>query len=136
MLLNGWKEIAAYLKTSVRTVQRWQLSGLPIVRPGNGARGSVIAYSEQVDRWLLSRGKDRLRVRSNGTARERLLLLKNLERAHLLAVQLGEVRDRMQSQLRDLCFAVSAMGNRPSIDALPTLALPLPKRTIRDEVPD
>jgi len=136
MLLNGWKEIAAYLKTSVRTVQRWQLSGLPIVRPGNGARGSVIAYSEQVDRWLLSRGKDRLRVRSNGTARERLLLLKNLERAHLLAVQLGEARDRMQSQLRDLCFAVSAMGNRPSIDALPTLALPLPKRTIRDEVPD
>ena len=136
MLLNGWKEIASYLKTSVRTVQRWQLSGLPIVRPGNGIRGSVIAYSEQVDQWLLSRGKGRLRVPSNGIATERLLLLKNLERAHLLAVQLGEARDRMQSQLQDLCFSVSAMGNRPSIDALPTVAMPIPKRTTRDEVPD
>jgi hypothetical protein len=33
--LNGWKEIAAYLGRSVRTVQRWEKDfGLPVRRFG------------------------------------------------------------------------------------------------------
>jgi len=33
MILSGWKEIASYLHCGVRTVQRWEVDGLPIYRP-------------------------------------------------------------------------------------------------------
>jgi phage terminase Nu1 subunit (DNA packaging protein) len=52
MILNGWKEIASYLRSSVRTVQRWEKIGMPVIRPVEGNHGSVIAYSEQLDSWL------------------------------------------------------------------------------------
>lgn len=52
MILNGWKEIAAYVNSSVRTVQRWEKAGMPVVRPLPSSRGSVIAHSEQLDSWL------------------------------------------------------------------------------------
>lgn len=52
MILNGWKEIAAYVNSSVRTVQRWEKAGIPVVRPLPSLRGSVVAYSEQLDTWL------------------------------------------------------------------------------------
>lgn len=52
MILNGWKEIAKYLNGSVRGIQRWEDAGLPIIRPSNGLRGAVVAYSEQIDSWL------------------------------------------------------------------------------------
>jgi phage terminase Nu1 subunit (DNA packaging protein) len=55
MILNGWKEIAAYISSSVRTVQRWEKDGMPVARPLPGSRGSVIAYSEQLDSWLRRR---------------------------------------------------------------------------------
>lgn len=52
MILNGWKQIAKYVNSSVRTVQRWQENGMPVIRPLPGSRGSVIAYSEHLDSWL------------------------------------------------------------------------------------
>jgi phage terminase Nu1 subunit (DNA packaging protein) len=58
MILNGWKEIAAYVNSSIRTVQRWEKIGMPVVRPVPSSRGSVIAYSEQLDSWL-GRSQDR-----------------------------------------------------------------------------
>jgi len=38
MILSGWKEIASYLHCGVRTVQRWEMDGLPIRRPLPGKR--------------------------------------------------------------------------------------------------
>jgi hypothetical protein len=53
--LQGWKEIATYVKRSIRTVQRWERSaGLPIRRPRPGERGPVIAFPEEIDNWLHS----------------------------------------------------------------------------------
>lgn len=52
MLLNGWKEIAGYLKCGVRTVQRWEQLGLPVMRVRPGDRGPVMAHSENVDSWI------------------------------------------------------------------------------------
>ena len=53
--LDAWKEIAAYLRRSERTVKRWeQERGLPTHRlPGKG-RSSVFAYAGELDEWLKS----------------------------------------------------------------------------------
>jgi len=50
--LDSWKEIAAYLKKEVRTVQRWEKSsGLPIRRLAHGKLGTVFAYKQELDAW-------------------------------------------------------------------------------------
>jgi tetratricopeptide (TPR) repeat protein len=51
--LDSWKSIAEYLERSPRTVQRWHaFHGLPIHHFG-GPKGSVFAYAEDIDRWLI-----------------------------------------------------------------------------------
>jgi hypothetical protein len=55
MILSGWKEIAGYLHCGIRTVQRWEMVGLPVHRPAPRTRGHVIAHSEELDHWV--RGK-------------------------------------------------------------------------------
>ena len=50
--LDSWKEIAAYLKKEVRTVQRWEKSlDLPVRRLAHGKQGSVFAYKSELDAW-------------------------------------------------------------------------------------
>lgn len=52
-VLNGWKEIASYLRRGLRTVQRWEeLYELPIRRPAGKDRASVFALTEELDKWL------------------------------------------------------------------------------------
>jgi type IV secretory pathway VirJ component len=55
-VLNSWKEISAYSRKGVRTVQRWEaVSAFPVHRPSGKRRSSVFALSEEVDHWLQSR---------------------------------------------------------------------------------
>lgn len=55
-ILNGWKEVAHYLKVGVRTAQRWESEfGLPVRRPYGATRSSVMANSHELDLWLQSR---------------------------------------------------------------------------------
>jgi len=50
--LHSWKEIAACLGVTVRSVQRWeQTAGLPVYRQGGGAKARVFAYSAELLRW-------------------------------------------------------------------------------------
>lgn len=50
--LDSWKEIAAYLKRDVRTVQRWERKeGLPVHRKQHGVLGSVFAFEHELDAW-------------------------------------------------------------------------------------
>jgi len=50
--LDSWKEIAAYLRKGVRTVQRWERTeGLPVRRVGQERSGSVFAYKSELDAW-------------------------------------------------------------------------------------
>jgi TolB-like protein len=52
--LDSWKEIAAYLKKDVRTVQRWEKNmGLPVRRLTQGKQGTVFAYRSSLDSWWL-----------------------------------------------------------------------------------
>jgi hypothetical protein len=54
--LQSWKEIAAYVKRGVRTVQRWERDGgLPVRRPRPGDRSPVFAFPEELDAWLRTR---------------------------------------------------------------------------------
>jgi len=56
--LDSWKSIADYLERSPRTVQRWHTShGLPVHHFG-GCKGSVFAYSPEIDRWLEGLGEE------------------------------------------------------------------------------
>ena len=49
--LDSWKEIAAYLKHSERSVRRWQEEGLPIHRHAHKKRAGVYAYKPELDAW-------------------------------------------------------------------------------------
>ena len=54
--LEGWKDIANYLKRGVRTVKRWEKNeGLPVRRHQHQARSSVYAYPSELDAWLATR---------------------------------------------------------------------------------
>jgi hypothetical protein len=57
--LDSWKEIAAYLKRDVTTVQRWEKrEGMPVRRHLHDRVGSVYASRADLDAWM--RGRDRL----------------------------------------------------------------------------
>ena len=54
--LDSWKEIAAYLKRDVRTLQRWEKhEDLPVRRHRHDRLGSVFAYKSELDAWRLDR---------------------------------------------------------------------------------
>ncbi len=53
---DSWKEVASYLKKSVRTVQRWEKEeGLPVHRHQHLSSGSVYAFREELDQWFQQR---------------------------------------------------------------------------------
>ena len=53
--LDSWKEIAAYLGRGERTAKRWESErALPVHRLPGGGRGSVYAYTAELDEWLNS----------------------------------------------------------------------------------
>lgn len=68
--LNSWKEIAAFLGRTVRTVQRWEKDdGLPLRRGGPGHRGLVVASKHEINGWWEGRRATLLREgRANGTS--------------------------------------------------------------------
>ena len=62
--LESWKEIAAYLKRDIRTVQRWEKrERLPVDRHIHDKLGTVYAYRGEVDAWWNNR-RPRLEARA------------------------------------------------------------------------
>ena len=56
--LESWKEIAAYFRRDVRTVQRWeQTDGLPVHRHKRAHRPIPYAYKSELDAWWTSRSE-------------------------------------------------------------------------------
>lgn len=52
-ILRSWKEIASYLGVGTRTAQRWKKARkLPVRQPGAKRSSAVLAFSEELDRWL------------------------------------------------------------------------------------
>jgi TolB-like protein len=57
--LDSWKEIATYLKRSVRTVRRWETEqGLPVHRHVHQNAGTVYAFKAELDVWWASRAAE------------------------------------------------------------------------------
>lgn len=51
-MLESWKQIAAYLERSERTVRRWEAcEGLPVHRRGHTKQDSVFAYQHELEAW-------------------------------------------------------------------------------------
>jgi PEGA domain len=56
--LDSWKEIAAYLRRSVRCVQRWEKNeGLPIRRIAQRPGTSVYAFPDELESWWRAGGR-------------------------------------------------------------------------------
>ena len=54
--LDSWKAIADYLGRHVTTLQRWEHEeGLPVHRHLHEKRGSVFAYTAELDAWFVGR---------------------------------------------------------------------------------
>ena len=54
--LDSWKEIAAYLKRDVTTVQRWEKrESMPVHRHLHDKLGSVYAFRSELERWTRGR---------------------------------------------------------------------------------
>jgi hypothetical protein len=53
--LRGWKEIADYLHSSVRTVQRWEHAlGLPVIRNQGVGTAAILARRKELSAWAAS----------------------------------------------------------------------------------
>jgi hypothetical protein len=56
--LEAWKQIAAYLDRSERTVRRWEASeGLPVHRREHERQDTVFAFRHEIDAWSRLRTK-------------------------------------------------------------------------------
>ena len=56
--LESWKQIAAYLDRSERTVRRWEASeGLPVHRREHEKQDTVFAFRHELEAWSRSRTK-------------------------------------------------------------------------------
>src|SRR5690349_11256583 len=57
-MLQTWKEIASELNCGIRTAQRWERTlGLPVRRLGSGPRAHVVAFKDDLQRWLRDSAK-------------------------------------------------------------------------------
>jgi Tfp pilus assembly protein PilF len=56
--LDSWKAIAAFFGKDERTVKRWEKErGLPVRRVPGAGRGTVFAYTSELERWLQGAGQ-------------------------------------------------------------------------------
>ena len=89
--LESWKEIAAYLDRSVRTVRRWEGDErLPVHRHRHAKGSTVFAHSHELDQWR--RGRVAERSQPPATASEPLpppLATGNAHALRLVAVTAG-----------------------------------------------
>src|SRR3954454_22040296 len=56
--LESWKQIAAFLDRSERTVRRWEANeGLPVHRRGHQKNDTVFAFKHEIEAWTRRRTK-------------------------------------------------------------------------------
>ena len=69
--LESWKQIAAYLRRSERTVRRWEANeGLPVHRHEHEKQDTVFAYRHEIAAWSRARMKYPARTESDEAQRQ------------------------------------------------------------------
>jgi hypothetical protein len=105
-ILNGWKEISSYINRSVRTVQRWEARlGLPVYRPALKDRSAVMAFSDELDRWISRASPDIGEEDAvlNGSEGNDAVLLQVLDNVSAMVLDTAELSSQvrlLQEQLR------------------------------------
>jgi Tol biopolymer transport system component len=103
--LDSWKEIAAYLKRDMTTVQRWEKrEEMPVHRHVHDKLGSVYAFRTEIDAWARSRnlGATRNGPESAAPAADRPVPDLGVENAEetTLATSVSPVRARPRKRWR------------------------------------
>lgn len=129
--LDSWKEIAAFLKRGVRTVQRWEREeGLPVHRHQHQKLGSVYAFESEVAKWWDSR-RSSLDASSDKRRKLKLLVLpfENLSGDPAQEYLSDGLTEEMISQLAELqperlgvVARTTAMHFKGTSDRLSTIA--------------
>jgi hypothetical protein len=97
-VLTSWKEIAAHLGKSIRTVQRWERElGLPVRRPDRRRSGIVLADPAELDHWLHQQQP----AHGNGNGNGKAAATGSLDTMHLAFARTrtlaGTIRERIQA---------------------------------------
>jgi len=94
-VLSSWKDVAAHLGKSVRTVQRWETElGLPIHRPDRRQQRIILAFPEELKRWM---GGKQAAAGKNGDERRRRLE-ENKQRLRAQLQRLQSLSDTLQRE--------------------------------------
>lgn len=109
-LLSSWKEIAAYLGRGVRTVQRYEKTGLPVRRLSQGRRSPVVAEARDIDLWLRSAQAHGFSVRqSNEHLLFRGALVASVQQARLLRDEMARLRESQKTDLAKLFASIARL---------------------------
>ena len=148
--LIGWKEISSYIKRSVRTVQRWEARlGLPVYRPALKDRSAVIAFSDELDRWI-SRASPDIGAEDavlNGNGGNDAVLLKVLDNVSAMVLdtaelssQVGLLQEQLRQSLKLYRHAIASRTLAPSASVPgrgigPVLTFRSPQRVLVADLP-
>lgn len=117
-ILHSWKEISAYVRKGIRTLQRYETAiGFPVQRPLGKRRSSVIAFRRDIDEWLqrspqvISRNGhnkaispewamtiERARINRAHLVRMRQLMRQEREKVHHVRRQLREILSNLMQR--------------------------------------
>jgi hypothetical protein len=149
-ILNGWKEISSHFKRSVRTVQRWEgRLELPVYRPALKDRSAVMAFSDELDRWISRASPDMGEedVVLNGNKANDAVLLQVLDNVSAMvsdtaefSSQLRLLQEQLRQSLKLYRHAIASRTPAPSAAAPgramgPVLTFRSPRRGLVADLP-
>lgn len=100
-ILNGWKEISNYIERGVRTAQRWEDQlGMPVHRPALKDRSAVVAFSDELDRWITRTAPDALEANGKESKEALVRVHDNMSTLAWHTSELASQTRALQEQLR------------------------------------
>jgi hypothetical protein len=133
-ILNGWKEISKYIERGVRTAQRWEaFLGMPVHRPALKDRSAVVAFSDELDRWISRTATDALDANDEASKDVLVRVHENMSALAWQTSQLASHTNALQEQLKRSRAIhrrriASGMRTRAAAAANPSMGAVLPFR--------
>jgi hypothetical protein len=100
-ILSGWKEISNHIERGVRTAQRWQVRlGMPVHRPALKDRSAVVAFTDELERWLSRTAPDTLNRNNEGSDETLIRVHQNLSKLASHTSELASRTKALKEQLK------------------------------------